>query len=161
MPKVLIIDDESTIRELFRFIFSDAGFEVLLAPDGREALGILESHRPDFIVVDISMPVMTGLEFVARLGELAAGDPGLDAIPFVVMTGENFIDPGIGGPFALRPGFIGYFPKMTPPERVLARAREVLAGRKPPSSPAPEPGGQPKEFTWPWNRKKPGTEKAQ
>ncbi|MDO8803583.1 MAG: response regulator [Elusimicrobiota bacterium] len=126
MAKILIVDDDPTILELFRFIFEDAGHEVTLAKNGREALAAVEVSVPDFIVLDISMPEMTGREFVIELKRRAARDPRLANIPFVVMTGENFMDIELNKVFSATPGFICYFPKMTPPDRVLEKAMTVL-----------------------------------
>lgn len=150
MAKVLVIDDEATIRELYDFIFSDAGHEVLQAANGLAALELLKSQTPDFMIVDVSMPVMTGREFVMELGARAAQNPVLDAIPFVVMTGENFMDPGLNGCFASRPGFVGYFPKMVPPEEVLSKVAKVLDGR--PGSVKGEERRREERFKWPWGK---------
>lgn len=128
MAKILIVDDEPTILELYKYIFEDAGYEVALAKNGRQALEILQKTIPDFIVLDVSMPEMSGKEFVIELNRLAVRDPRLGAIPFVVMTGENFMDVELNKVFGLAGGFVCYFPKMTPPEIVLKKALEVLGG---------------------------------
>lgn len=124
MRKVLIVDDEPAILQLFRFIFEDAGYEALTARDGREALAVLEAGGADFIVLDVAMPVMDGREFIAELGRRRAGRPR--GIPFVVMTGENFMEPALCRAFSAAPGFVCFFPKMTPPETVLEKARAAL-----------------------------------
>lgn len=130
MAKILIVDDERTILELFRYIFEDAGYEVELAKNGLEALELLRAGIPDFIVLDVSMPAMSGKEFVIELGRRAAKDPRLSAIPFVVMTGGNFMDAELNKVFAAARGFVCFLPKMIPPEKVLEKAAEVL-GSKP------------------------------
>jgi CheY-like chemotaxis protein len=126
MAKILIVDDEPSIRELYNFVFSDAGHEVLLAENGLVALELLKGHTPDFMVVDVSMPVMTGTEFVAELSRRGRADARLNKIPFCVMTGENFLDKELNNAFATKPGFVGYFPKMVVPETVLAKAEEEM-----------------------------------
>jgi CheY-like chemotaxis protein len=126
MGKILIVDDEPTIRELFDCVFTDAGHSVLTAANGKEALEVLRAETPDFMVVDVSMPVMTGRDFIVELGRRARTDRRLDGIHFCVMTGENFMEGGLNRAFAERPGFICYFPKMVPPETVLAKAEETL-----------------------------------
>lgn len=129
MRKVLIVDDEPSIVQLFRFIFEDAGYDVVTAQNGRDGLDVLSaSGRVDFIILDVSMPVMDGREFILELGRRAARDASLAGIPFVVMTGENFMETGLNYAFASSPGFVCFFPKMTPPEIVLARAEEALGG---------------------------------
>lgn len=129
MAKILIADDEPSIRELFRFIFQDAGHEVTLVNNGRQALEALKDSVPDFMVLDIAMPEMSGREFVTELRRVALRDPRLANIPFVVMTGENFMDSELNRIFTQTPGFICYFPKMVPPDRVLEKAAEVLKNR--------------------------------
>ncbi|MBU2573950.1 MAG: response regulator [Elusimicrobia bacterium] len=129
MAKILIVDDESTIRELFKYVFEDAGHKVELANNGRQALDILRNGIPDFIVLDIAMPEMSGTEFVAELKRRAVQDQRLGNIPFVVMTGEDFMDSGRNNVFMLAPGFAGFFPKMTPPETVLEKVEAVMKNR--------------------------------
>jgi len=129
MAKILIVDDEPTILELFKYIFEDAGHEVALAKNGRQALDMLRDATPDFIVLDVSMPEMSGKEFVIELNRLALREPRFGRIPFVVMTGENFMEVELNKVFTLARGFVCYLPKMTPPEKVLEKAEEVLSGR--------------------------------
>lgn len=126
MAKILVVDDESTIIDLFKYIFEDAGHEVTTARDGREALSCVKASLPEFIVLDVAMPGMSGKEFVLELRRLSAQDRRLAAIPIVVMTGENFMDHELNRVFAAHPGFVCYLPKMTPPEEVLKKAESVL-----------------------------------
>lgn len=126
MAKVLIIDDEPTIRELFRYVFEEAGHTVCDAGNGREALDFLAADTPDFMILDIAMPEMSGKEFVLELNRRIPADPRLGRIPFVVMTGEDVMEMELNRAFAASPGFDRFFPKMTPPETVLARAEELL-----------------------------------
>lgn len=127
MADILIVDDDAAIRELFKFVFEDAGHAVRLARDGREGLAAALAAPPAFIVLDIAMPNMTGAEFAAQLAALVAARR-LPRIPFVVMTGENFMDERLDKIFAAAPGFVRFFPKMTPPEEVVAAAEAALAG---------------------------------
>ena len=126
MAKVLIVDDEPAILELFKYVFEDAGHQVALAKNGREAVEVVSAAPPDFIILDVAMPVMSGKEFAMEFKKLAARDGRLRDIRFVVMTGENFMDAGLNSVFASTPGFVCYFPKMIPPEKVLEKAEEVL-----------------------------------
>lgn len=129
MAKILVVDDEATIRELFKYIFEDAGHEVALANDGLQALSAIQAGIPDFMVLDVSMPEMSGKEFIVELNRRALLDPRLGNIRFVVMTGENFMEVELNKVFALARGFVCYFPKMTPPEKVLEKAEEILRSR--------------------------------
>lgn len=130
MAKVLITDDDMTIRELFKYVFLDAGHEILEASNGREALGLLAAETPEFMVLDVSMPEMTGSEFIQALSRLALREPRLKGIPFVVMTGENYLEAELNRVFATVQGFVCFFPKMTPPEKVLETAEAVMRSRR-------------------------------
>jgi CheY-like chemotaxis protein len=126
MFRVLVVDDEPAILDLFFYVFEEAGYVVSVAKNGREALAAVAANAPDFIVLDVSMPEMSGKEFALELKRLGMRDDNLKRIRFVVMTGENFMDAGLNSAFASVPGFSGFFPKMTPPERVLERAAQLL-----------------------------------
>ncbi len=126
MAKVLVVDDEHSIRELFKYVFEDAGYSVELAENGVEALDCIAKNLPDFIVLDIAMPVMSGKEFALEFKRLSLRNPKLKDVRIVVMTGENFMDQNLDNVFASIPGFVCYFPKMVPPEQVLEKAKEVL-----------------------------------
>ena len=128
MAEILIVDDEPSILALFRYVFEDAGHEVLTAKNGLEALETLDRITPDFMVLDVSMPEMSGKEFVVELNRRAALDARLGGIPFVVMTGENFMEAELNKVFSRARGFVCYFPKMTPPEIILQKALEILGG---------------------------------
>lgn len=67
MARILIVDDEDYIRNLLVEILEGAGYEVLTAADGKEALGILEQHKVDLIMTDIIMPDMEGIEFINKV----------------------------------------------------------------------------------------------
>ena len=60
--KVLIADDEPDIRELLQYNLSAAGFEVILAKDGDEALDKAKKNKPDLILLDVMMPKKSGVE---------------------------------------------------------------------------------------------------
>ncbi len=66
---ILVVDDDADIRSLLVSVLSDEGYVAQSAPNGREALAILESWKADAIVLDLMMPVMDGWTFVERLPE--------------------------------------------------------------------------------------------
>lgn len=99
--KVLVVDDDEDIRALFRCVLELDGFEVACAADGEEALAIGTADRPDFIVLDLMMPRMSGAEFLAEIRDR----PALANVPVVVCSGKVTQPDGIdtGARFVAKP----------------------------------------------------------
>jgi CheY-like chemotaxis protein len=91
--RVLVVDDEPNLRYLLRLLFEINGHDVDEAGDGRAAIGQIALRRPDVIVTDVMMPVMTGRELIARL----RGDPATAAIPIIVVSASTNIRTIEGG----------------------------------------------------------------
>ncbi|HEY2003726.1 MAG TPA: response regulator [Candidatus Saccharimonadia bacterium] len=68
LPKVLLIEDDEAIREIYAMKFELVGFSIQVAENGQVALGKLSDFDPNFILLDMMMPVMGGEEFLRRLG---------------------------------------------------------------------------------------------
>jgi two-component system, chemotaxis family, chemotaxis protein CheY len=79
--RILIVDDDESIRQIVGLCLSDEGYEVFEAPNGQVALDQLDEARPDLILLDLRMPVMDGWEF-ARSYRTRPG-PHADIIAFV------------------------------------------------------------------------------
>src|SRR5438128_12368296 len=71
-PRVLVVDDQADNRDLYSTHLRRAGFEVLAAADGLEALARVVARRPDAIVIDLAMPRVDGWEVTRRLKAAAA-----------------------------------------------------------------------------------------
>ena len=69
MKKILVVDDEESIRELYRVDLAEEGYEVDLAADGLQALRRLELFRPDLVTLDVKMPGIDGIETLRRIRE--------------------------------------------------------------------------------------------
>ena len=69
MKRILVVDDEENIRELYRDELVEEGYKVELAEDGYEALRKVESFRPDLVTLDVKMPGIDGLEVLRRIRE--------------------------------------------------------------------------------------------
>jgi len=70
MKKILVVDDEESIRFLYKEELEEEGFIVELAQNGKEALEKLPLFKPDLITLDIKMPVMDGMETLKRIREV-------------------------------------------------------------------------------------------
>lgn len=82
---ILVVDDSSTVIHIVEKGLVQAGFRVLTAGNGKEAMNILKSKRPDLILSDIDMPVMNGFQFCRAFHSM----PDFASIPFVVMSSMN------------------------------------------------------------------------
>jgi len=69
MKKILVVDDEEYIRELYRDELAEEGYLVELAEDGQEALGKMGTFRPDLVTLDVKMPGLDGIEVLRRIRE--------------------------------------------------------------------------------------------
>jgi len=81
-PRILVVDDEANIRELLHQEFTEAGYAVTMASNGREAIAAVRRERPDLVVLDVMMPEMNGFDVAAVL----KNDPATLDIPIVVLS---------------------------------------------------------------------------
>lgn len=81
----LIVDDSASMRQLVSFTMKDAGYDVIAAEHGKEALGKLSSAKVDMVITDLNMPEMDGIEFI----KLLRGMPNYRFIPIVMLTTES------------------------------------------------------------------------
>ena len=82
---VLIVEDTPDIRSMMRLMLEFAGYRVLEAANGLEAVEVACEERPDAILIDMSLPVMDGCQATRRIRE----QPGLRAIPIIACTSYN------------------------------------------------------------------------
>lgn len=87
---LVVADDETHIRLVVAEKFRAAGYRVLEARDGEEALDLVREHRPDALITDLQMPYMSGLELCQRLAEDAAA-AGVKPPPTVLLTARGHI----------------------------------------------------------------------
>ncbi len=81
-PRILVVDDEANIRELLTQEFTEAGYEVTAAANGREAVAEVRRQRPDLVVLDVMMPEMNGFDVAAVL----RNDPQTLDIPIIILS---------------------------------------------------------------------------
>lgn len=115
--RILLVDDDETIREHLGGVLSRSGLEVQMAADGAEALTTLDEHPPDLVILDVMMPVMDGREALRRIRERH------EWLPVILLTqvGESFERAS-----ALDEGADDYLNKPFDPHELLARIRAVL-----------------------------------
>jgi twitching motility two-component system response regulator PilH len=85
MPKVLIVDDSQTVREMVADQLRRSGFEVMEAVDGEEAIAQVQAMLPDVIVTDIVMPRKNGYELTRWL----KNEPSTKHIPVIMCTSKS------------------------------------------------------------------------
>ena len=88
LPRVLVVDDDITVRLLARQSLARAGFTVAEAEDGSEAVSVFQETRPHLVLLDVDMPNMDGFEACARLRRL----PNSEVIPILMVTGLDDIE---------------------------------------------------------------------
>lgn len=116
---ILIAENEATNRHLMEQILRFAGYECLVASNGREALAILDTQHVDLVLVDISMPVLNGFETLASIRER----PGGRALPVVAVTAHALSE---DRQRALHSGFSDYLTKPFRPRDLLRVVAEQL-----------------------------------
>lgn len=85
MTKILIAEDEPDIRDLIAFTLRFAGYEVVTAANGKEAVDLAPNEMPDMILMDVRMPIMTGYDACKQF----KADPALKHIPVVFLSAKG------------------------------------------------------------------------
>jgi two-component system OmpR family response regulator len=116
-PKVLVVDDEASIRALLSATLRLTGFEVRVASGGREALAAAAEYGPDLVVLDVMMPDLDGFEVAQRLR--TSGRP----VPVLFLTARDSVEDRISG---LTVGADDYVAKPFSLEEVVLRIRAIL-----------------------------------
>jgi DNA-binding response OmpR family regulator len=133
---VLVVDDEERLRELLRGYLTQAGFVVLLAADGVQALELARERRPDLLILDLNLPRVDGLEVCRQLRGFS------DAYVLMLTARAEEIDRVVG----LEVGADDYLTKPFSPRELVARVRAML--RRPRGGSATdEPAQQPPQET--------------
>jgi two-component system OmpR family response regulator len=116
-PKVLVVDDEASIRALLSATLRLTGFDVKVASGGREALATAAEFAPDLVVLDVMMPDLDGFEVAQRLR--TSGRP----VPVLFLTARDSVEDRISG---LTVGADDYVAKPFSLEEVVLRIRAIL-----------------------------------
>jgi CheY-like chemotaxis protein len=124
---VLITDDDSDIRGILRTKLESLGYRVQEAENGQDAIDKIKQDRPDLVVMDVRMPVMSGTEAIGRIKE----DPSLKDIKVVFLSNfgeEEEINAWIDQKYAKEIGAIDYMKKSDDLSKIVAKIQSLLNG---------------------------------
>jgi CheY-like chemotaxis protein len=126
-PLILVADDDANLRKILCLFLRNAGYETVEAANGREALTLVRSQRPDGVLMDVMMPLLDGF----TVCKLVKDDPETRRIPVVICTAKNRKEDLIA---AIKAGAEDYIIKPFTKETVLVKVEKAIASRKAGSS---------------------------
>lgn len=116
---ILVADDESHILNVVSLKLRNAGFNVVTARDGQEALELAQAEKPDLLITDYHMPQLSGIELCRRLKQEAA----TSGIPAIMLTARGYnLEPGD----TEQSGILRMLSKPFSPRQLLTTVTEVL-----------------------------------
>ena len=119
MKNILAVDDSASMRQMVGFTLKSAGFKVIEAKDGSEALEIAKNQSFDAVISDVNMPIMDGISLIRELRTLQE----YRFTPMLMLTTESGLDKKSEGKAA---GATGWIVKPFNPEQLLAVIRKVI-----------------------------------
>ena len=120
MQSVLAVDDSASIRALVNYVLMQAGYTVVLAEDGQEALEYARDNTVDLVLTDINMPNLDGIGLIKGLRAL----PNYKYVPLLVLTTEGGTEKKMEGKAA---GATGWIVKPFDPEQLVSTIEKVLS----------------------------------
>ncbi|GAB1488849.1 hypothetical protein MASR2M8_12970 [Opitutaceae bacterium] len=120
---VLSVDDERDVTDLVHFHLKRAGFNVLTAADGRQALSVIESRRPDLVLLDLMLPDIDGF----GVCEILRRQPETATVPIIIVTAWSTSD---ARQLGLELGALDYLTKPFSPKELVDGVQRTL-GLKP------------------------------
>ncbi len=120
MPQIiLIVDDSTSLRKMVKFTLEQAGYGVVEAADGQDALDLLSENKVHMVITDLYMPRIDGIELIKRIRE------GADKkfIPIIMLTTESLGNKKMEGKAA---GATGWIVKPFNPDQLIGVVRKVL-----------------------------------
>ena len=116
---ILVVEDQPDNRQILRDLLGSAGYELVEAENGEEALAVVAQRRPDLILMDIQLPIMDGYETTRRI----RSNIDLQSIPIIAVTSYALTGDETK---ALAAGCDAYITKPYSPRQLLARVRQYL-----------------------------------
>ncbi len=120
MPTILAVDDSASMRQMVSFTLKGAGFGVIEAVDGTDALAKAKANSVDLVLTDVNMPKMDGISLIKELRSL----PNYKFTPMLLLTTESGVDKKSEGKSA---GATGWIVKPFNPDQLLATIKKVLS----------------------------------
>lgn len=119
MQSILVVDDSPSIRTLVDHVLALAGFKIILAEDGLEALNYAQENTVDLVLTDINMPNLDGIGLIKELRAM----PSYKYVPLLVLTTESGLEKKMEGKSA---GATGWIVKPFDPDQLVATIKKVL-----------------------------------
>lgn len=116
---LLIVDDSASMRQMVSFTLKDAGYEVVAANNGKDALSKVEGNGVAMVITDLNMPEMDGIEFIRQM----RSKPGYKFLPIVMLTTESQESKKQAGKQA---GASGWLVKPFQPEQLIDVVRKFV-----------------------------------
>ncbi len=116
---ILAVDDSVSMRQMVRYTLQGAGYTVVQACDGVEALELAKESRADLVLTDVHMPRMDGINLVRELRAL----PDYKFVPMLILTTESSQEKKVDGK---RAGATGWIVKPFNPEQLLSTIAKVI-----------------------------------
>ena len=116
---ILVVEDQEDNRQILRDLLTNAGFEMIEAENGAEAVASVQARRPDLILMDIQLPILDGYEATRRI----KANPDLKSIPIIVVTSYALDGDEDRARLA---GCDDYVAKPFSPRQLLAKIKEYV-----------------------------------
>jgi len=120
LDKILVVDDEPSIRGLAQMILEDEGYHVITAGNGVETIEKVRNEKPDLVLLDVMMPGMNGFEVCRRLKDQASNEDPIRVVMFTVLKSD--LDRRV----AEESGCDGYLVKPFAPEDLIGEVAKYL-----------------------------------
>ncbi len=120
MPKtIMTVDDSTSVRQMVGFTLKEAGYDVIEACDGKDALSKIDGANINMVVTDLNMPNMDGIELIRNL----RSNPKLKFVPIIMLTTESQSEKKMEGKTA---GATGWIVKPFKPEQLISVVKKVI-----------------------------------
>ena len=125
--RVLIVDDDVSVTDTFSRMLRLEGYEVWAALSADEGLSLAQAHRPHAIILDLRMPLTSGLQFLRAIRAI----PSLTNVPVAIVTGDYYLDETQAAEIQALGADLRYKPLWL--EELVILARDLLKGPSPPA----------------------------